>query len=115
MDSASLAADRNRYVAGDCLKWMESHGHPRPPRSACVFCPYHSDREWIELQKKEPEAFKDATEFENQLRTVALERGDTNLGRVYLHPSRIPLERVEFRHERQLDLWGNECEGMCGI
>lgn len=31
----------------DCLRWMQEHGYPEPPRSACVFCPYHSDLEMV--------------------------------------------------------------------
>jgi len=29
----------------NCLRWMERNGFPKPPRSACVYCPYHRDAE----------------------------------------------------------------------
>ena len=29
-----------------CLKYMEDNNYPKPPRSACTFCPYHSNEEW---------------------------------------------------------------------
>ena len=34
-----------------CLEWMEKHKYPRPPRSACTFCPYHSNEEWGIIKK----------------------------------------------------------------
>lgn len=33
----------------DCVEWLTSHGFPVPPRSSCVFCPFHSDSHWLEL------------------------------------------------------------------
>ena len=40
------------------------------------------------------------------------------IGEVFLHPSRMPLDEVDFRTAEemgQLSLWDNECEGMCGL
>lgn len=98
----------------DCFKWMESHGYPKPPRSACYFCPYHSDAEWIRLKTEEPDEFKKAIEFERELqRTKGL---TTNMRSVpYLHASRKPLSEVVFDERKQLDLFENSCEGMCGV
>ena len=39
-------------------------------------------------------------------------------GTEYMHDSRVPLERVDFSRrdpKRQPDLFGSECEGMCGV
>ena len=66
--------------------------------------------EWRSLTASE---FADAVEFDARVRT--LPRID---GRVYLHRSLQPLDMVDLRSEQekgQLDLWGNECEGMCGL
>lgn len=30
----------------DCLSWLERHGYPAPPKSACLGCPFHSQRTW---------------------------------------------------------------------
>ena len=35
----------------NCLEWMSKYGYPKPPRSACTFCPYHSNEEWKEIKK----------------------------------------------------------------
>jgi len=49
-----------------CVEWMLAEGYPEPPRSACIFCPYHSDEEWKRLRDKEPEEFQRAVEWERE-------------------------------------------------
>lgn len=101
----------------DCLKWMESHGFPKPPRSACVFCPYHSQTEWRRLRDEEPEDFQKAVEFDAAIRkSKALIKGFDSIP--FIHNSRKPLSEVDFRTEEergQFNLFNNECEGMCGV
>jgi hypothetical protein len=107
----------------DCLKWMESHGYPKPPRSACVYCPFHSDNEWRRLRDEEPEEFARAIRFEKDLQAVKA-KTDNLRGVPFLHPSLVPLDQVDLSTDierGQLALWldeqsfGNECEGMCGV
>lgn len=105
-----------RISRWDCYRWMESKGYPRPAKSACVFCPFHNDAEWRRLRDEEPEAFKHAVEFEKKYQ--ATKRQTTMRGDVWLHSSRKPLDHVDFStmEERgQISLFGNECEGMCGV
>lgn len=96
-----------------CLEWMRAKGYPRPPRSACVYCPYHSDEEWLRLQTDEPEAFDRAVVFEREYQVAAAQTGLD--GVPFLHASRVPLDTVAFEPERNQQLFGNECEGMCGV
>lgn len=101
----------------DCLRWMESHGYPEPPRSACTFCPFHSDREWLRLKTEEPEAFQQAVEFERDYQKTYSKVSNFR-GVPFLHRSLKPLSEVDFNPQRdqlELDLFGNECEGMCGV
>ena len=107
----------------DCLKWMESHGYPKPPRSACVYCPFHSDNEWRRLRDEEPEEFARAIRFEKDLQAVKA-KTEKMRGVPFLHPSLVPLDQVDLSTDierGQLSLWldeqsfGNECEGMCGV
>lgn len=102
-----------RMSRSECLDWMEEKGYPTPPRSACVFCPYHSDFEWMRLKRDEPEAFQQAVKFEQDLQKsmAEIDRMDSV---PYLHDSRQPLSTVEFRHEHQPNMFGNECTGFCG-
>lgn len=103
-----------RMTRADCLRWMATHGYPQPPRSACIFCPYHSDREWIRLREESPEEFEAAVAFEKNLQT-AFSEATAISGTPYLHASRRPLAEVTFDAGAQPDLFGNECEGMCGV
>lgn len=97
----------------DCLDWMEAKGYPQPPRSACYFCPYHSDAEWIRLKRDEPDDFQRAIEFERAMQSQ-MAKMDSMDSVPYLHSERKPLDQINFRHEDQPNMFGNECEGMCG-
>lgn len=98
----------------DCLRWLERHDYPRPPKSACVGCPFHSDAEWRRLRDDDPPAWREAVEVDAALRTGL--RGIR--GEVFLHRSAVPLGQADLstpEDEGQLDLWGNECAGLCGV
>lgn len=107
-----------RMQRGHCLKWMEDHGYPRPPRSACIGCPFHSDKEWRHLKRNEPEAFADAVVVDRLIRNAT---GAGVKQPAFLHRSLRPLDEIDFSNLEdagQLDFWGhwgNECEGMCGV
>lgn len=101
----------------DCLRWMERNGYPKPPRSACVYCPFHSDAEWTRLKNEEPEEFAGAIAFERKLQ-AAHEHDDTRRGVPYLHNSCIPLDKVDLSTDierGQGELFGNDCTGLCGV
>ncbi len=102
-----------RMTRQDCLNWMRSHGYPEPAKSACVFCPFHSDAVWRDLKENSPDEFQKAVQFEKDMNAVSALAQKTCTGE-FLHSSRIPLDQVKFDPDRQMDLWGNECEGMCG-
>lgn len=95
-----------------CLQWMAARGYPTPPRSACVYCPYHSDQEWIRLRDEEPAEFARAVHFEEELQAAA-RQVRTQLP--FLHDSLIPLRLVPFDATRGKRRFENECEGRCGV
>jgi len=101
-----------------CIRWMAKNGFPEPPRSACRFCPFHSDDEWIRLRDNEPEEFDMAVEYEKKLQDSA-SRQVALTGIPFLHGDCIALDKVKFiptkKGFRQISLFGNECEGMCGV
>ena len=100
-----------------CLRWMADKGYPVPPRSACGFCPFHSDNEWIRLRDEHPVAFEEAALFEERLQEAATRQEVLN-GKPFLHSACIPLRLVPFKTlpaNQQISLFGNECEGMCGV
>lgn len=100
----------------DCLRWISKNGFPTPPRSACVYCPYHSDFEWKRLKEKEPDEFQKAVQFEKRFQAAL--RETTVKGTPFLHRSLTPLSKVDFSTEEergQLNMFNNECEGFCGV
>lgn len=100
-----------RMTRLDCILWLERHGIEVPPKSACTFCPYHSTADWRRI-KDTAEDWQEAVALDEAIRKV---RPPFDL---YLHSSRIPLVDVDLRSEAdhgQLNLWENECHGICGV
>jgi hypothetical protein len=99
-----------RMKRSDCLRWLEAHGYPVPPKSSCIGCPFHSDAQWRSLT---PAEFADAVEVDRAIRHQPGFRGSQ-----FMHRSLKPLDEVDFstaEDRGQLDLFLNECEGMCGV
>lgn len=104
----------------DCLTWMAQHGYPEPPRSACRFCPFHSDDEWRRLRDDEPVEFAAAVAFEQELQVAqGACTGTAKLNGVpFLHDSLKPLGEIEFgasTAKALISRFGNECTGLCGV
>lgn len=100
-----------------CGEWMKSNGYPEPPRSACVFCPFHGDISWRQLKDNEPQEFQRAVEFEKKMHAAQASQ-DTLRGVPFLHSSCSPLGEVDFydvKDKQQLEMFGNDCEGLCGV
>lgn len=100
----------------DCLTWMRLKGFPKPPRSACQGCAFRSKEEWASLT---PEEFADVVAWERRYQKAvqAVQAVQYDRAIPFLHPSRIPLGEVSFAEvpDPQRSLWGNECEGVCGV
>lgn len=93
----------------DCKNYLKPLGFGDTPKSACIGCPYHSDNFWRSLKEDSPDEFANAVEYDNDVRKtrVALKSP------VFLHRSCKPLGEVKL--DREPDLFGNECEGLCGL
>lgn len=101
-----------RMNRNDCKAWLGRHGLLIPPKSACVFCPYHDTRTWHDMKAAGNGDWHKAVEIDERIRK-AYPPYD-----LFLHPSRKPLAEVDFRNaeERgQLNLWNEECSGICGV
>jgi hypothetical protein len=95
----------------DCVTYLNDHNIEIPAKSACTFCPFHSTSEWRRMKQIEKD-WKQAVDFDNVL------RDKRPPFEIYLHPSRKPLETIDFRTEEekgQSTFWDQECQGMCGI
>jgi len=97
----------------DCMKIVTDVGLPEPQKSACVYCPYHSDTYWQWMKDAEPEAFAQAVAFDHAIRDMTMRGRDQP---AYVHRSCVPLDEANFdtTDPDQVDMWA-ECEGMCGV
>ena len=105
-----------RMSRGDCIEWLKRHGYPIPPKSACVFCPYSSDAQWRNLRQNDAEGWAHAVEVDSAIRKGLA--GPGLKGTLFLHKSLVPLDQVVFltaEDRGQLNMFNNECEGMCGV
>jgi 3'-phosphoadenosine 5'-phosphosulfate sulfotransferase (PAPS reductase)/FAD synthetase len=86
-----------------CLAYLADRWPHPVPRSACVYCPLHSDAEWLELREHHPADWAAAVAFDEAARPSG-----------YVHRSGRPLALAVLRPEDagQMAL---ECEGMCGL
>ena len=93
-----------------CIEYVEKEIGRTPPRSACMFCPYHNDNEWRRLKETDRESFMRAVEYEKRLQKLKRWKG-----KPFLHRSCVDLATVDFSNTNQLNMFNNECEGMCGV
>ena len=78
----------------DCVRLIESHGLPVPPKSACTFCPSNTLEEWRELRTDDPEAFARAVTLSQNAKVEA--------------PNRVGLMLCNPHGKRQLHVWAEQ-------
>lgn len=99
-----------RKTRGHCLEWLAAMGYPKPPKSACKHCPFHDNLGWQALEADE---FAEVVEFDRFVRN----KGGTEGQIQFLHRDRVPLDEVDLSHisDVQVDMFNNECTGVCGV
>ena len=104
-----------RYI---CQNWFAEKYQKRPlTKSACIGCPYHTNAQWREMKVNDKTSWDDAVDFDKKLRS-GYQNAFHATSPIYLHKSMKPLDEVDFANETdkgQLDMFGEECEGMCGV
>lgn len=99
----------------DCIDWLGKNGYPTPPKSACEFCGFQGNVGW-RRQRSRPESWARVTALDEWLRLP--EQIERFHGKLYLHASCVPLAEAKI-DEPDLPLFGglfgNECEGHCGV
>ena len=108
-----------RMTRSHCIEWMRRNGYPEPPRSACYYCPFHSNDEWRRLKNDDPVHFAKAVEFDKTYRRLQNQNDGGFRLEVYLHRSCQPIDQIDFssdvdRGQQSFD-FSSECEGMCGL
>ena len=79
----------------DCVSWFNHH-YPGQPiaKSSCVGCPYHSNREWLNLYRNDPDGMARTIALDEHLREPARVAVEKNGKPKYLHNSLRPLGEV---------------------
>jgi hypothetical protein len=101
-----------RMNRGDCLAWLDRNRYPTPPKSSCIGCPFHNATEWREIKKNAIE-WQEAVSVDSAIRHAFKMKGTQ-----FMHSSHKPLSEVDLstpEDRGQLNLFNNECEGMCGV
>jgi hypothetical protein len=103
----------------NCKQWIQDNGYIEPPRSACYYCPFHSNEEWRLLRDNDPEHFQKAINFDRQLRQSFKDYDKTLKMEVFVHSSCKPLSEIDLDtdEDKGQQVWDfkAECEGMCGL
>lgn len=104
-----------RMRRDNCMHWLREHDYPVPPKSSCLGCPFHNDALWREIRDADADEWEDTCRIDEMMRNGG---GMKDLrGLQFMHRSLRPLRDVVLQGEGQLELslFGNECEGMCGV
>ncbi len=104
----------NRADCGAYLKGYDIH----PPRSACVYCPYHSNEEWRHIRDNDPAGWQRAVDVDRQMREQDARCNQGLDKRLYVHRSCVPLAQANIEErENPLELYRTgsnaDCEGGC--
>ena len=99
-----------------CLTWCEERQYPKPAKSACTFCPYTGNARWRDMKANDPESFADAVAIDRAIRPGV--PGRRNRQEWFVHRDCVPLGEVDLstaEDRGQINMFNDECEGMCGV
>ena len=111
----------NFMTRTNCITYLADKVPHETPRSACVFCPFHSDYEWDRQKREDPESWAESVRIDHALR-VPGNVVNRNLNQaLFLHRSCVPLDLVQLdtspdARKAQLAInFSAECMGVCGV
>ena len=101
-----------RMTRADCIQWLNKHHLDVPPKSACVFCPFHRSSQWKQMKRDSGPDWDQAVEVDNLIRDVRRKH------HLYIHSSKLPLAKAvdipEDHGGTQMELDLLPCDsGMC--
>jgi hypothetical protein len=105
----------------NCIEWLGEFGKvPHEiPKSACVFCPFHDDLEWLKI-KAVPEDWGRAVQVDTAMRVKGNIVNRNRDAQLFLHRSCQPLTEIVFdpkaKEDGQVEMpFWRECLGVCGV
>jgi 3'-phosphoadenosine 5'-phosphosulfate sulfotransferase (PAPS reductase)/FAD synthetase len=112
-----------KFTRQTCLNWLKQNNYDLAPRSACIFCPYHSNEEWSRIKNKNKEEWEEIVKIDTAIRNQdRFKKNNVGSGKLkdelYLHRDCKPINEIDFstKKNNQMDFgFNNECEGMCGV
>lgn len=112
-----------KFTRQTCLNWLKQNNYPLAPRSACTFCPYHSNEEWLRIKNGNKEEWEEIVKIDTAIRNqYRFKKNNAGSGKLkdelYLHRDCKPINEIDFtaKKNNQMDFgFNNECEGMCGV
>lgn len=113
-ESVRFPLIEDQMTRQDCINYLQKRVPHQVPRSACVFCPYKSNREWLRLKKAGGKDWERAIEIDRALRTKGTPLEKRLNHPAYLHRSCKPIDECNL-DQNQMDLFDLECEGGCGL
>lgn len=94
----------------DCINWLRRHDLEVPVKSACVFCPFHNRSAWWEMKHENGVDWRKAIDVDEAIRKA---RPPYDL---FVHSDRIPLTEIKSPQDNgQMELWSEECSGVCFV
>jgi hypothetical protein len=81
----------------DCQAINRDAGFDDVPKSACIGCPFHTNRAWRTMRDTRPDEWADAVAFDHAIRHGAARanaQGNRLRGHMYLHRARVPLDQA---------------------
>ena len=102
-----------RMSRSDCIAWLVRNGYIVPPKSACTFCPYASNERWRRQRDESPLEWAETIAFDEAIRYGL--NGVDGRNSIFVHRQGVPLKEAVLEAPGQEDLFGNECEGHCGV
>ena len=127
-DRSRVGRDEFGELAGwdrdDCRNYLRDRfpGYT-VPRSACVFCPYRTNREWAAMKADEPAEFARAVQFDREIRAAYADGQHARgvlAGVPFVHRTLVPLDVVDLSeplNDRMGcgGLFSEEPDGICGV
>jgi hypothetical protein len=102
------------WTRAQCREYLKNRVPHRVPRSACVFCPFHSDEEWNKIKLRGGKDWQRVVEIDHALRIPGnvVNRGMD--AKMFLHRSCKPIDEIVFDVAGSEKDMAGECQGMCG-
>jgi len=101
----------NRIKIDGIIDYFKKNNLPEPGKSACLICPFHSDKYRQIFKKQFPDEFETACKFDDKIRVYPNLKEKT-----YLSKHNKPLRNIDFSIQNSLfpELI-EECDALCGL